>query len=96
MTPFSLRNQPVYPEKEELAKVYLGVNGIYVLHQSTGHRYKIDEFNSRWLKAIKLAANTFPELDFNFTFYGLKAKGISDLEGSLGEKLAYFGHANIT
>ncbi|MEQ9721257.1 tyrosine-type recombinase/integrase [Yersinia alsatica] len=77
-------------------KVRPGVNSIYVLHQSTGHRYTRDGFNSRWLKAKQLAANTFPELDFNFTFHDLKAKGISDLEGSLGEKQTISGHKNIT
>jgi len=38
------------------------------------------------MKAKKLAAEIFPELEFNFTFHDLKAKGISDLEGTLHEK----------
>ncbi|MCO7509162.1 integrase [Serratia fonticola] len=35
-----------------------------------------------------------PGLDIDFTFHDLKAKGISDLEGSLSEKLAISGHRN--
>lgn len=37
----------------------------------------------------------FPELSFDFTFHDLKAKGISDLNGSLAEKQAISGHKNI-
>ncbi|AHM73537.1 integrase [Yersinia hibernica] len=34
-------------------------------------------------------------MDFNFTFHDLKAKGVSDLEGSLSEKQAISGHKNM-
>ncbi|WP_054877764.1 hypothetical protein [Yersinia wautersii] len=34
-------------------------------------------------------------LDFNFTFHDLKAKGVSDLEGTLSEKQAISGHKNM-
>ena len=36
----------------------------------------------------------YPHLSIDFTFHDLKAKGISDLEGSLEEKQAIFGHKN--
>lgn len=49
---------------------------------------------SRWCNAKLLAAKTFPELDFDFTFHDLKAKEISDLEGTLEEKQAISGHKN--
>ncbi|HEI6835793.1 TPA: tyrosine-type recombinase/integrase [Yersinia enterocolitica] len=71
-----------------------GVSSIYVLHQKSGHGYTRDGFNSRWRTAKLLAAKTFPELDFDFTFHDLKAKGISDLEGTLEEKQAISGHKN--
>ncbi|CDG21677.1 putative integrase [Xenorhabdus poinarii G6] len=73
-----------------------GVSSIYVLHQRSGSRYTRDGFNSRWQKAKDIAKNTFPELDFNFTFHDLKAKGVSDLDGSLSEKQQISGHRNIT
>ncbi|WP_145548273.1 site-specific integrase [Yersinia massiliensis] len=46
-------------------------------------------------KAREAAKETHPELDFNFTFHDLKAKGVSDLEGSLSEKQAISGHKNM-
>lgn len=72
-----------------------GMSSIYVIHQSTGHKYTRDGFNSRWRKAKEAASKTFPELDFSFTFHDLKAKGVSDLEGNLYEKQAITGHKNI-
>ncbi len=37
----------------------------------------------------------YPELAFDFTFHDLKAKGISDLEGSSYEKQTISGHKNV-
>lgn len=72
-----------------------GMSSIYVIHQPSGAKYTRDGFNSRWLKAKQDAKAAFPELDFDFTFHDLKAKGISDLSGSLAEKQAISGHKNI-
>ncbi|PHM70365.1 tyrosine-type recombinase/integrase [Xenorhabdus sp. KJ12.1] len=72
-----------------------GIHSLYVLHQDNGKRYTRDGFNSRWFKAKETATKQFPELDFNFTFHDLKAKGISDLEGTLQEKQVISGHKNI-
>jgi len=72
-----------------------GMNSIYVIHQPTGAKYTRDGFNSRWLKAKQDAKVAFPDLDFNFTFHDLKAKGISDLSGNLYEKQAISGHKNV-
>lgn len=73
-----------------------GVSSIYVLHQRKGSQYTRDGFNSRWKKAKQAAKEAFPALDLNFTFHDLKAKGVSDLEGSLSEKQKITGHKNIT
>ncbi|NHB94436.1 tyrosine-type recombinase/integrase [Photorhabdus cinerea] len=73
-----------------------GISSIYVVHQRKGSRYTRDGFNSRWSKAHEEAVKKFPELNFNFTFHDLKAKGISDLEGPLTEKQKISGHKNIT
>ena len=62
-------------------------------HQhSSGTR---DGFNSRWMKAKQAAKVAYPDMDFDFTFHDLKAKGISDLSGSLYEKQAISGHKNF-
>lgn len=72
-----------------------GISSVYIIRQRTGLRYTRDGFNSRWRKAKEAAKEAHPELDFNFTFHDLKAKGVSDLEGSLSEKQAISGHRNM-
>lgn len=69
-----------------------GVCSLYVIHQPRGQRYTADGFNSRWQKARDAARAAFPELAFDFTFHDLKAKGISDLEGSISDKQKISGH----
>jgi integrase len=73
-----------------------GVSSIYVLHQQNGQRYTRDGFNSRWQQAKEEAQKKYPHLLFDFTFHDLKAKGVSDLEGSLQEKQQISGHKTIT
>ncbi|MDA5495411.1 tyrosine-type recombinase/integrase [Yersinia intermedia] len=73
-----------------------GVMSIYLLHQQSGSRFTRDSFNAHWMKAKKAAAVKYPELEFNFTFHDLKAKGISDLTGSLYDKQAISGHKNAS
>lgn len=73
-----------------------GVTSIYVIHQPNGRRYTRDGFNSRWQQAREEAQRQFPHLLFDFTFHDLKAKGVSDLEGSLQEKQQISGHKTIT
>ncbi len=72
-----------------------GMSTIYVIHQPAGSKYTRDGFNSRWMKAKQDAKETFPDIDFDFTFHDLKAKGISDLSGSIYEKQAISGHKNV-
>ncbi|NIF20613.1 tyrosine-type recombinase/integrase [Candidatus Pantoea multigeneris] len=72
-----------------------GMSSIYIIHQPSGSAYTRDGFNTRWLKLKKTAADTFPELDFDFTFHDLKAKGVSDLKGNIYEKQAISGHKNV-
>lgn len=71
-----------------------GMISIFLIHQTSGLRYTRDAFNAQWMKAKKLAAEKYPEMDFKFTFHDLKAKGISDLEGSLNDKQEISGHKN--
>lgn len=73
-----------------------GMSSIFVVHQPSGAGYTRDGFNSRWMKAKKEAKGKYPELNFDFTFHDLKAKGISDLSGSLYDKQAISGHKNAS
>ncbi|WP_051641879.1 tyrosine-type recombinase/integrase [Photobacterium galatheae] len=68
-----------------------GNNSIFVIHQKSGSRFTRDGFNTRWRKARALAREA-TGLALNFTFHDLKAKGISDYEGSSKEKQAFSGH----
>ncbi|HED5887993.1 TPA: integrase [Salmonella enterica] len=73
-----------------------GMSSIYVLHKSDGQKYTRDGFNSRWESARQIAREKFPHLRFDFTFHDLKAKGVSDLDGTLQEKQQISGHKTIT
>ncbi|RLM27703.1 integrase [Brenneria salicis ATCC 15712 = DSM 30166] len=73
-----------------------GISSMYLIHQATGGRYTRDGFNSRWQQAKEDAAAAFPHLSFDFTFHDLKAKGVSDLDGTLAEKQAISGHMTIS
>lgn len=73
-----------------------GMSSVFVIHQPSGAGYTRDGFNSRWMKAKKEAKEKYPELNFDFTFHDLKAKGISDLSGSLYDKQAISGHKNAS
>ena len=53
-----------------------------MIHQTTGGKYTRDGFNSRWRDVKAAAQEKYPHLQIDFTFHDLKAKGISDLEGS--------------
>lgn len=73
-----------------------GVSSVYVICHPNGAGYKRDGFNSRWQQAKEDARRAFPELRFDFTFHDLKAKGVSDLEGSLQDKQEISGHKTIS
>lgn len=73
-----------------------GISSVYLIHQRSGSRYTRDGFNSQWRKARKAAKEAYPELDFNFTFHDLKAKGVSDLTGTLYDKQVISGHKNAS
>ncbi len=47
------------------------------------------------MKAKQEAKERFPELEFDFTFHDLKAKGVSDLEGNMYDRQAITGHKNV-
>ncbi len=68
-----------------------GNNSIFVIHQKNGNRFSRNAFNSRWYK-VREKAREATEFPLDFTFHDLKAKGISDYEGTLKEKQYFSGH----
>lgn len=67
----------------------------YIVHQKNSCKYTRDGFNSRWQAAREAAIIAHPDISFDFTFHDLKAKGISDLDGTLQEKQMISGHTSI-
>ncbi|MCL1038250.1 tyrosine-type recombinase/integrase [Shewanella submarina] len=71
-----------------------GVVSTFVLCKLDGGKWSRDGFNSRW-SASKERAREISSLPMDFTFHDIKAKGMSDLEGSLQDKQAISGHKHI-
>ncbi|CAJ0996720.1 hypothetical protein SODG_001625 [Sodalis praecaptivus] len=68
------------------------LNGtVYVISTQNGNKYSYNGFNDLWNKA-KIAASKRLEITLSCTFHDLKAKGISDYEGSTRDKQLFSGH----
>jgi len=63
----------------------------YVISNQYGNRYAYKGFNEIWVEA-RNRANAISGIDTDFTFHDLKAKGISDYEGSSRDKQLFSGH----
>ncbi|HIC6725998.1 TPA: hypothetical protein ACW5C8_002926 [Salmonella enterica subsp. enterica serovar Thompson] len=50
-----------------------------------------NSFNNRWLKAVR-AVQSEPGRQLDYTFHDIKAKAISDFEGSCRDKKTFSGH----
>lgn len=62
-----------------------------VMYNRDGGAFTRRTFNARWVKAVRAAeAELGRELDF--TFHDIKAKGISDYDGSSRDKQLFSGH----
>lgn len=62
-----------------------------VIYNSDGGQFIRKTFNNRWLKAVRAAeAEISRQLDY--TFHDIKAKAISDFEGSSKDKQMFSGH----
>ncbi|CAG9297085.1 tyrosine-type recombinase/integrase [Celerinatantimonas diazotrophica] len=71
-----------------------GVVSTFVVCQPDGSRFTRDGFSSRWRKT-RSKVREITGLPMDFTFHDLKAKGISDLDGTLQEKQEISGHKDI-
>ncbi|RUO33406.1 hypothetical protein CWE14_08880 [Aliidiomarina soli] len=63
----------------------------YVISKPDGGHYTADGFRTRW-SAARAAAREQTGYPLDFTFHDLKAKGISDVEGTLHDKQRISGH----
>ena len=67
------------------------VSSAFVICQSNGRNYTGRGFDEGWMKARDEARKESGE-PLDFTFHDLKAKGISDFEGSTKDKQRFSGH----
>lgn len=62
-----------------------------VLYNSDRGQFIRKTFNNRWLKAVR-AAQSELNRQLDYTFHDIKAKAISDFEGSSRDKQIFSGH----
>lgn len=67
------------------------VESMFVLQQKNGSPFALASFDQRWRKSI-IKAREITKLPLDFTFHDLKAKGISDYQGTATEKQFASGH----
>lgn len=75
----------------QLARNTMGENGKYVITNSNGEKVTSRTINKWWDKAKK-AAEQKAGVPFGCTFHDIKAKAISDYEGSSRDKQLFSGH----
>ncbi|MEL4241179.1 MULTISPECIES: tyrosine-type recombinase/integrase [Shewanella] len=71
------------------------VASIYVINKDRGGKLSSEGIRSSWRRAINKMKEQYPHLATDFTFHDLKAKGISDFEGTLAEKQQFSGHKTL-
>ncbi|WP_258406978.1 tyrosine-type recombinase/integrase [Shewanella rhizosphaerae] len=71
-----------------------GVSSTFVVCKEDGSAWSRDGFISRWARDRNTARKA-TGLALDFTFHDLKAKGISDIPGTLEEKQAISGHKSV-
>lgn len=64
----------------------------WVLADKNGQRISANRLRHWFRQAKEQAAKKYPQLDFNFTFHDIKAKSISDVEGTRADKQKFSGH----
>lgn len=72
-----------------------GAASQYVACQADGQPYTYDGIYSAWRRAKAAAKQLHPAANFEFTIHDLKAKGISDFDGTTAEKQDFSGHKTM-
>ncbi|MCG9697460.1 tyrosine-type recombinase/integrase [Shewanella sp. Isolate11] len=71
------------------------ISSIYVINKVGGGRLTNEGLRSSWKRAMKKLAIEHPDIERNFTFHDIKAKGISDFDGTLHDKQQFSGHKTM-
>lgn len=67
----------------------------YVISKARGGKLSSEGIRSAWRRSMEKMAEHYPELKTDFTFHDLKAKGISDFEGTIADKQQFSGHKTM-
>ena len=80
---------------ESAQKLSGGASSQYVICQPDGSPYTYDGIYSAWRRAKAAAKARHPSINLDFTIHDLKAKGISDFDGTTAEKQDFSGHKTM-
>lgn len=72
-----------------------GVASIFVINKTGGGKLTADGLRSAWRRAMDKIAVEYPDIERTFTFHDIKAKGISDFEGTISDKQQFSGHKTL-
>ena len=79
------------------AKSFQGkVGSIYVINKKGGGRLTQSGLHSAWERALEKMKENYKHINTDFTFHDIKAKSISDFEGTLAEKQQFSGHKTLS
>lgn len=67
----------------------------YVINKNHGGNLTAEGLRSAWKRAMLKMEQNYPNIERTFTFHDIKAKGISDFEGTLSQKQQFSGHKTM-
>lgn len=79
----------------EARTLHSGIASIYVINKHPSGKLTQDGLRSAWKRAMAKMEMDYPQIERTFTFHDIKAKGVSDFEGTLSEKQQYSGHKTL-
>ncbi|MCU7976106.1 tyrosine-type recombinase/integrase [Shewanella sp. SW36] len=79
----------------EARTLHSGIASIYVINKHPSGKLTQEGLRSAWKRAMAKMEMDYPQIERTFTFHDIKAKGVSDFEGTLSEKQQYSGHKTL-
>ncbi|WP_076543077.1 tyrosine-type recombinase/integrase [Shewanella sp. UCD-KL21] len=89
---WSNRLRAVIDEAKLLHKEFAST---YVINKNNGGNLTAEGLRSAWKRAMLKMEQDYPNIERTFTFHDIKAKGISDFEGTLSQKQQFSGHKTM-
>ncbi|MDO6610540.1 tyrosine-type recombinase/integrase [Shewanella sp. 1_MG-2023] len=80
---------------DEAKLLHKDCNSPYVINKKHGGKLTADGLRSAWKRAKLKMEKDYPNIERTFTFHDIKAKGISDFEGTMSQKQQFSGHKTM-